>query len=80
VTPHIVINGAVSKNGAVRKTAVDRRTTRHAGYRLSKVLRWRIEEAFDWIKAQAGLAQSASQECWRRPPPDSTRAALTRSR
>ena len=31
VTPHIAINGAVSKHGVVRKTAVDGRTTRHAG-------------------------------------------------
>jgi transposase len=57
VTPHISINRVVSKHGVVRRTAVDRRTTRHAGYAVSQVIRKRIEETFGWIKAQAGLAQ-----------------------
>jgi transposase len=57
VTPHIAINGAVSKHGVVRKTAVDGRATRHAGYGVSQILRKRIEEVFGWIKAQAGLDQ-----------------------
>lgn len=57
VTPHIAVNGAVSKLGKARKTAVDRRTTRHAGYGVSQILRKRIEEVFGWIKAQAGLAK-----------------------
>jgi transposase len=62
VTPHIAINGAVSKLGKVRKTAVDRRTTRHAGYAVSQILRKRIEEVFGWIKAQAGLAKVKVRE------------------
>lgn len=57
VTPHIAINGAVSKRGVVRKTAVGRRTTRHAGYAISQTCRKRIEEVFGWIKAQAGFAK-----------------------
>jgi transposase len=57
VTPHIAINGCVSKHGVVRKTAVDGRTTRHPGYRVSQICRKRIEEVFGWIKAQAGLAK-----------------------
>ena len=32
VTPHIAVNGAVSKTGKIRKTAMDGRTLRHAGY------------------------------------------------
>jgi transposase len=63
VTPHIAINGAVSKLGKVRKTAVDRRTTRHAGYGVSQVCRKRIEEVFGWIKAQAGLAKVKLRGC-----------------
>ncbi len=55
VTPHIAINGSVSKTGKVRKTAIDGRTTRHPGYAISLRCRKRIEEAFGWIKAQAGL-------------------------
>jgi transposase len=57
VTPHIAVNGSVSKHGVVRKTAVDGRTIRHAGYAISQILRKRIEEAFGWIKAQAGFDQ-----------------------
>lgn len=57
VTPHIAINGAVSKLGVIRKTAVDARTTRHLGYRVSQICRKRIEEVFGWIKAQAGFAK-----------------------
>lgn len=57
VTPHIAINGAVSKTGKVRKTAIDGRTTRHPGYGISLRCRKRIEEIFGWIKAQAGLAK-----------------------
>jgi transposase len=57
VTPHVAINGSVSKNGAVRKTAIDGRTKRHPGYAVSQACRKRIEEVFGWIKAQAGLAK-----------------------
>ena len=57
VTPHIAVNGAVSKTGVVRKTAIGGRTTRHAGYAVSQRCRKRIEEVFGWVKAQAGLAK-----------------------
>jgi hypothetical protein len=39
VTPHIAIDGHVRKSGKPRKTAIDRRTTRHPGYALSQRLR-----------------------------------------
>ena len=57
VTPHIAVNGTVSKTGKVRKTAIDKRTTRHPGYAVSLRCRKRIEEVFGWIKASAGLAK-----------------------
>ena len=41
----------------MRKTAVDGRTLRHVGYRISQICRKRIEEAFGWMKAQAGLTK-----------------------
>ena len=63
VTPHIAIDGRVSKHGVVRKTAVDGRTTRHPGYRASQICRKRIEEVFGWIKAQAGLAKLKVRGC-----------------
>lgn len=63
VTPHIAINGRVSKYGVVRSTAVDGRTTRHSGYAVSQILRKRIEEVFGWIKTQAGLAKVKLRGC-----------------
>jgi transposase len=63
VTPHVAIDGRVSKLGVVRKTAVDRRTTRHPGYRASQICRKRIEEVFGWIKTQAGLAKVKLRGC-----------------
>jgi IS5 family transposase len=57
VTPHIAIDGHLSKTGIPRKTAVDARTTRHAGYEVSQRCRKRIEEVFGWIKSSAGLAK-----------------------
>ena len=63
VTPHIAVDGRISKLGVVRKTAVDRRTTRHPGYRASQICRKRIEEVFGWIKTQAGLAKVKRRGC-----------------
>ena len=57
ITPHIAINGTISWNGVPRKTAVDRRTTRHPGYSISQCIRKRIEEIFGWIKSTGGLGQ-----------------------
>jgi hypothetical protein len=62
VTPHVAVNGVVSKRGVVRRTAVDGRTTRHAGYAVSQRVRKRIEEVFGW-KAQAGLAKVKVRGC-----------------
>lgn len=56
VTPHIAIDGHLSKTGKPRKTAVDGRTTCHAGD-ISQRCRKRIEEVFGWIKSSAGLAK-----------------------
>ena len=57
VTPHIAIDGHLSTTGKRRKTAVDGRTIRHAGYDISQRCRKRIEEVFGWIKSSAGLAK-----------------------
>jgi transposase len=58
VTPHIAVNGAVSKLGKTRRTAMDGRTLRHAGYGISQRIRKRIEEVFGWIKKPGGLAKA----------------------
>jgi transposase len=42
-TPH------VSQNNTNRRSAIDARTTRHPGHRISTVKRKQIEEAFGWI-------------------------------
>jgi transposase len=57
VTPHIAVNGNIRWNGVPRKTAIDRRTTRHFGYAISQCIRKRIEEIFGWTKTVGGLAQ-----------------------
>ena len=58
VAPHIAVHGVVSKTGKVRKTAIDARTLRHAGYAVSQRVRKRIEEVFGWIKKPGGLAKT----------------------
>ncbi len=44
VTPH------VAQNISNRSSAIDRRTTRHAGYGVSQWKRKRVEEIFGWLK------------------------------
>src|ERR671927_705940 len=51
VTPHVAQNTA-------RRSAIDRRATRHPGYAASQRIRKRIEEAFGWIKTVAGQAKT----------------------
>jgi transposase len=58
VTPHITIDGHLTKTGSRRKTAIDGRTTRHPGYAVSLRIRKRIEETFGWMKTVAGLRKT----------------------
>lgn len=48
VTPH------VTQNDKGRRSAIDGRTTRHAGYQVSLLVRKRIEEVFGWVKTIGG--------------------------
>jgi transposase len=57
VTPHVAIDGHVTRTGKTRTTAIDARTTRHPGYAISQCIRKRIEEIFGWTKEVGGLAQ-----------------------
>lgn len=41
-----------------RNSAIDRRTTRHAGYALSQTIRMRIEAIFGWAKSIGGLRRT----------------------
>jgi len=52
------INVAPHVAAKARGSAIDGRTTRHAGYKISQVIRKRIEEAFGWAKSAAGLRKT----------------------
>jgi transposase len=51
-TPH------VSQNNTNRRSAIDARTTRHPGYRISTIKRKQIEETFGWMKTVGGLRKT----------------------
>jgi len=53
VTPHVAQN--VNRNGG---SAIDGRTTRHAGYKISQRKRKRIEEVFGWLKTVGALRKT----------------------
>jgi transposase len=52
VTPH------VTQNTTRRRSAIDRRTTRHVGYALSQCARKRVEEIFGWLKTVGGFRRT----------------------
>lgn len=52
VVPH------VTQNVTNRRSAIDRRTTRHPGYEVSQRKRRRIEQVFGWLKSAANLRKS----------------------
>ena len=52
VTPH------VAQNLSGRRSAIDRRTTRHPGYAVSLRIRKRIEEVFGWVNSSAGQGKT----------------------
>jgi len=53
VTPHVTQNTTKG-----RRSAIDGRTTRHAGYATSQRIRKRVEEIFGWIKTVGGLRKT----------------------
>jgi transposase len=52
VVPH------VAQNQERRRSAIDRRTTRHPGYAISQRIRKRVEEIFGWCKTVGGLRRT----------------------
>ena len=52
VTPH------VAQNTSGRSSAIDGRTTRHVGYRLSQRARKQVEEIFGWMKTVGGFRRT----------------------
>lgn len=53
ITPHVAQN--IGRRGG---SAIDGRTTRHEGYRLSQAIRSRIEEHFGWGKTVGRIRQT----------------------
>jgi hypothetical protein len=54
----INVTAHVAQNTNGRRSAIDGRTTRHAGYAISLRIRKRIQEAFGWAKTVAGLRKA----------------------
>ncbi len=52
VTPH------VAQNDSHRRSAIDRRTTRHTGYAISQRKRKLIEQVFGWMKTVGALRKT----------------------
>jgi transposase len=53
VTPHVTQN-----QSSRRRSAIDGRTTRHAGYAVSQRIRKRVEEIFGWMKTVGGFRRT----------------------
>ncbi|HTU55170.1 MAG TPA: IS5 family transposase [Acetobacteraceae bacterium] len=58
VTPHVARNNAETKTGNRRRSAIDGRTTRHAGYGISQTRRAMIECAFGWGKQHGTMRRT----------------------
>jgi transposase len=51
------VTAHVTKNDKGRRSNLDRRTTRHAGYAISLSRRWLVEKGFGWLKQTGPLRQ-----------------------
>jgi hypothetical protein len=60
VTPHVAQN--TTRPGG---SAIDNRTTRHAGYAISQQRRKIVEEFFGWLKTIAGQRKTKYRGLWR---------------
>ena len=57
IVPPVAINGAVSKTGKVRRTALVPQVAQGRDYAIRLRCRKRIEEIFGWVKTTGSLAQ-----------------------
>lgn len=58
VTPHVAQNDGETKTGKKRRSAIDGRTTRHVGYRISLSRRAMIECIFGWGKQHGTMRKT----------------------
>jgi transposase len=65
VTPHVAQNNTATKTGRRRRSAIDGRTTRHAGYRRSQTRRAMLECIFGWGKQHGTMRKTKHRGIWR---------------
>ena len=58
ITPHVAQNDSITKTGKKRRSAIDGRTTRHAGYGMSQTRRKVIECIFGWGKQHGTMRKT----------------------
>jgi hypothetical protein len=58
ITPHVAQNDSLTKTGKHRSSAVDGRTTRHIGYRISQSCRAMSECIFGWGKQHGTMRKT----------------------
>ena len=58
ITPHVARNDAETKTGKRRRSAIDGRTTRYAGYSMSQTRRAMIECIFGWGKQHGTMRKT----------------------
>ena len=58
VTPHVAQYNVQSKPGSRRTSALDKRTTRHTGYRISQTCRAMVECIFGWGKLHGTMRKT----------------------
>ncbi len=58
ITPHVAQNDSLTKTGKHRSSAIDGRTTRHIGYRISQSCRAMSECIFGWGKQRGTMRKT----------------------
>jgi IS5 family transposase len=58
ITPHVARNDAPTKTGKRRRSAIDARTTRHAGYGMSQTRSAMIACIFGWGKQHGTMRRT----------------------
>jgi transposase len=58
ITPHVTQNDSLTKTGKHRRSAIDARTTRHIGYRISQSCRAMTECIFGWGKQHGTMRKT----------------------
>jgi transposase len=58
VTPHVTQNDSITSTGKHRQSAIDGRTTRHKGYRISQSCRAMTECIFGWGKQHGTMRKT----------------------